>query len=291
MAINLAEKYASQIQQKFTAASYVDGHLSNKLDFVGARTVHVYTINSVALNDYSRAASANRYGTPAEIGDTKQELYMRQDKSFTGIIDKGNSIDQTINKVGQFIAVETDEVIVPTMDAYKLKRLADFAGTRACYTADVKASNIVARMAAGRKVLKDNRVPTAGCTIFVTTNVFNALVECDQFKNLINMGEKALGKGVIGEMYGMKVVECPSDIMPEGCNFIMVHKDAACTPVKLNETKVHLDPPGVSGSLVEGRFYYDCFVFDAKKYGIYADYTGASTTPPAVTDSQEKPTE
>lgn len=285
--VNLHEKYSDKIQQKFTAESFVDSRLSNQLSFVGAKTVQVSTISTVQINDYSRTASANRYGTPDEVGDTIQELHMKQDKSFTGIIDKGNSVDQCIEKAGKFLNVQISEAVVPMMDKYKLQRLADFAGTRKATSAAISNSNVITRMADARKVMLDNRVPVAGRTWFVTTDVFNALIGTDYFKNLASLGDKAIAKGQVGELFGSPVIECPADIMPANCNFILIHKDAATTPSKIAETKVHIDPPGISGNLVEGRYYYDCFVFDAKKYGVYADFTGSAA--PSVTDKQGKP--
>lgn len=35
------------------------------------------------------------------------------------------------------------------------------------------------------------------------------------------------------------------------------------------EYKIHIDPPGLSGNLVEGRVCYDAFVLENKKNGIY----------------------
>lgn len=272
MAINLATKYSDKIQQKFTQESLLDGRLSNNLSFVGAKTVVVTTISPVEVNDYSRTASANRYGTPAEVQDVKQEMTMSQDKSFTGIIDKGNSVDQTINKAGAFLKVQVSEAIVPMMDKYKLGVLAA-KGTAGSETAALSADNVIDRLSAARKAFVDGHVPTTGRTWFVSTEVFNLLVKTDHFKNLQTLGDKAMAKGQVGEIFGAAVVEVPADTMPEGVNFILVHKDAACSPSKIAETKVHIDPPGISGNLVEGRYYYDCFVFDAKKKGVYVDKT------------------
>ena len=39
--------------------------------------------------------------------------------------------------------------------------------------------------------------------------------------------------------------------------------------MNLAEYKIHTDAPGISGSLVEGRVYYDAFVLDNKKDAIY----------------------
>ena len=51
-----------------------------------------------------------------------------------------------------------------------------------------------------------------------------------------------------------------------GCGF-------ASKAEKLDDYKIHQDPPGINGNLVEGRVYYDAFVLDAKKDGIYAHFT------------------
>ena len=40
-------------------------------------------------------------------------------------------------------------------------------------------------------------------------------------------------------------------------------------PAKLEDYKIHQDPPGISGSLVEGRVNYDAFVLDNKKSALY----------------------
>lgn len=270
--VNLATKYSDKIQQKFTQESLVDGRLSNNLSFVGARTVKVTTIGTVPITPYNRTLSANRYGTPEEVGDTVQELTMQKDEAFTGIIDKGNSLDQTINKAGQFMKVQISEAVVPHMDAYKLGVLAE-QGTAGSATAALTAETIMDRLSAARKAFVDAHVPTTGRTWFVSTEVFNLLVKTDYFKNLQTLGVKAIAKGQVGEIFGAPVIEVPADIMPEGVNFILIHKDAACSPSKIADTKVHIDPPGISGNLVEGRYYYDCFVFDAKKQGVYVDKT------------------
>ena len=270
MAVNLATKYAEKIQQKFTAGSLVDGRLSNDYSFVGAKTVVVSTIGTVAVNDYDRTAGSNRYGAPEEVQDTKQELTMTQDKSFTGIIDKGNTKDQNINKAGKFLSVQINEVITPMMDKYKLEKLAAAAGTTKTDVA-ITAENVIARMSEARKVFLNNRVTLANRTWFVTTDIFSALVNSLHFKYNETLGLKAICKGHLGYIFEAPVVEVPEDIMPVNTNFILVHKNAACAPVKIAETKVHIDPPGISGNLVEGRYYYDCFVFDAKKMGVYVD--------------------
>lgn len=68
---------------------------------------------------------------------------------------------------------------------------------------------------------------------------------------------------------GMDVIKMPSKRMPEKARFMITHPVATVAPTKLEEYKIHQDPPGISGELVEGRIVYDAFVLDNKKMAIY----------------------
>lgn len=274
--VNLSRKDLAQIQQRFTIESLLQSRLENNLDFVGARTVRIFTIDSAPLQDYDRTAPGNRYGTPSEVSDSLQELTMSQDKSFAKTIDKGNTKDQSINKAGKFVKIQTDEQIIPMKDRYGFGVLGHKAGKIVGASAAISAANVIARLSAGRAWLLNARVPVPGRTLYVSTEMYNALVETPQFINLDKLGAKAIAKGQIGEIFGSPVVEVPTDLLPIGVNFIWLHKAAAASPSKIAETKVHLDPPGISGNLVEGRYYWDAFVFGAKADGIYVDVTTAS---------------
>ena len=80
-------------------------------------------------------------------------------------------------------------------------------------------------------------------------------------------------KGVISMLDGLSVVKVPAVRLPEKFGFMIAHPCATVAPTKLDEYKVHQDPPGISGSLVEGRIVYDAFVLDNKKMAIYYQAT------------------
>ena len=90
------------------------------------------------------------------------------------------------------------------------------------------------------------------------------------------MGKEALAKGVVGQYDNMEVIKVPATRWPKNLNFMIVHKNAATAPVKMSETNLHKDPPGISGHLLEGREYYDCFVFAPRCGGVYAEVNTAS---------------
>ena len=88
MAINYASKYAQKIDEKFARESMTSAAVNNDYDFVGVKTVNVYSVPTAVMNDYS-VSGTSRYGTPQEIENTVQEMTMTRDRSFTFTIDRG----------------------------------------------------------------------------------------------------------------------------------------------------------------------------------------------------------
>ena len=80
-------------------------------------------------------------------------------------------------------------------------------------------------------------------------------------------------KGVIGMLDGMAVIKIPAIRLPEKCGFMICHPSATVAPTKLEDYKIHQDPPGISGVLVEGRINYDAFVLENKAKAIYYQET------------------
>ena len=62
MAVNLAAKYSSKLDQLFTAGSYTERYVNKKYDFTGAKTVEVYTVTTVAPSNYDRTNTGDRFG-------------------------------------------------------------------------------------------------------------------------------------------------------------------------------------------------------------------------------------
>ena len=58
---------------------------------------------------------------------------------------------------------------------------------------------------------------------------------------------------------------------------------ATISPMKLQDYKIHTDPPGISGDLVEMRVIFDAFVKPTKADGIYvACKTGTVAADPTI---------
>ena len=275
MAINLHDKYAKEIQTKFVKESLIVGILDNAYSFSGVKTVKISTPLTVPMTDYVRSG-ANRYGTPVEMEDVVQEMTLTQDKSFSLTIDKGNNADQNgIKEAGKMLALQIAERAVPTMDAYCLGALAQKAGKVVAGGALTK-SNVCEAITAGTTYMDDAEVPNDGRAILVPSDTYAKLRLSDEFQKCDGMLKESLSKGQVGMYDGMKVIKVPASRWPKNVNFIIVHKKSGCAPVKLNDTKLHQDPPGISGNLLEGRQYYDLFVFGAKCDGVYVNVNASS---------------
>lgn len=271
MAVNLLEKGARRIEAFFSQESLVAGRFSNNYDWSGAKTIRVLTPVTVPMTNYTRSGS-NRYGSPTEMQDIAQELTLTQDKSFALTVDKGNNADQNgLKAAGRMLKLQLNERAIPTMDGYALGVLANKAGKIFGSSTALSKSNVCERISAGTEYLDDAEVPQENRTLFVPAATYTFLKLSPEFLGLEKLGTKAIAKGQVGEYDGMTVVKIPKGRWPANVNFIIAYKNSAVVPVKLNETKLHQDPPGISGNLIEGRQYYDAFVFGAKADGIYAD--------------------
>ncbi|MEG1017444.1 MAG: P22 phage major capsid protein family protein [Oscillospiraceae bacterium] len=269
--VNLNTKFHDGITSKFAQESLVANRLSSDYEFSGAKTVKVLTPITVAMQDYTRSGS-NRYGTPTEMQDIVQELTLSQDKSFTITIDKGNLEDQNYAKnTMTMVAVQMRERAIPEMDKYVLNMLAKKAGKIVGQTAETTTGNVCARISDATKYLDDNEVPVNDRTLFVSADTYRLLKHSNEYMAVEGLAREAIRRGTVGRYDAMEVVKVPASRWPLNANFIIVHKNAAVAPVKLSETKVHQDPPGISGALLEGRQYYDLFVFGARCDGVYAD--------------------
>ena len=213
---------------------------------------------------------------------------MSQDKAFSLTVDKGNNLDQGgVKAAGRMMALEIKEQVIPMKDRYTFGRLAMQAGNIVGNGEALTKENVCERISAGTAKLDDAEVPEGDRTLFVPVETYNLLKFSKLFTENEKLGYKATAKGQVGEYDNMPVVKVPKSRWPDNVNFMIIYKRSATAPVKINDTKLHQDPPGLSGNLLEGRFYYDTFVIGAKAAGIYVEVNtgsgkGKVTAVPAI---------
>lgn len=269
MAINYAVKYSPLVDEKFRLGRLTAVGTNNDYGFEGVGTVKIFSIPTVAMNDYTTSGS-NRYGAPADLQNEIQELLLNKDRAFTFVIDKKSS-DDTMGAMdaGKALARQIEEVAIPEIDKETLKVLfTDANTTKGTATAATKA-NAYELFLKGTESLSENKVPEGGRIAFVTPAFYNLLKLDPAFVKASEAGQDMLVKGAVGMVDGVNIVKVPTSYFPTKGQFAIVHPAAVIAPVKLTEYKIHTDAPGISGYLVEGRLRYGIFVLKQKAKAVY----------------------
>ena len=262
MAINLAEKYSAKVDERFKLGSIIAGLTNQDYDWDGVNTIKVYSINTVATGAYTRSG-ANRYGTPAELQDTVTPYQITQDRAFTFTIDKGNDMEQLgVKNAGKALARQIDEVLIPEHDKYVLGKMAAGAGNS--FVQPVTTSNAYETILSAHEALSEDKAPLAGRIIVAPYSFLTKIKQDASFVKQADLGQQIALTGQVGTVDGAPLVLAPAAYFPTDVELMLVHPVATVAPVKLNEYKLHLDPPGISGALVEGRTIYDAFVLANK---------------------------
>jgi len=270
MAVNLAKKYQSAIDQQYSKKSLTKAMFGMKYDFIGSKTAVVYTLTSQALADYTRTG-ANRFGSPAELQDVTQEYSITKDRGFSITVDKGNYMQGNLVKTtGAVIKIQLEERFIPEQDLYNLTVLAASAATASqVATAAITASNAYEKFLDASVALDNALVPRDGRVAVVSPSFYKFIKLDGNFIKASDMGQKMLVNGQVGEIDGVAIVVGYTAILPTNTAFIMTHPSANAAPMQLEEINTHDNPPGISGALIEGRFIYDAFTSVPKIKAVY----------------------
>lgn len=278
MAINLAAKYEKKVAERFSLGSKTDAAAGHDYDFAGVKTIKIYSIDTVAMTDYTRSGTA-RFGALTELGDTMQELTLAKDRAFTFSIDAGNASEQfNVKQANAALKRQIDEVVTPEIDAYRLSAWATGKGLTdgeilSSVDGELTADNIVEAIFTANAKMSDEKVPLNGRTLFIPELTFVKFKLSSIVMGADGIAAENLRRGYKGTIDGTAVVTVPSSLFPAGVNFLLKHKGATVDPMKLKNYRVHKNPMGVDGDVVEGRIIYDSFVLDTKAKAILVSKT------------------
>lgn len=291
--INLVTKFSPLVDEKFYNESKTSLVVNRDYDFIGTRSIKIFTVGTAPMNDYGRPVTVDangnpivsredtestnmvsRYGAINDLSTEIQEVSMERDRSFTFAIDKMDE-DETLGALnaGSALARQLREVVIPEVDKYTYTKMASNAGKTETET--ITSSTAYTSILAGTEYMDEKYVPAEG-RVLVCTPAFYTLLKQD--KNAVletEIGQSMRIRGVVSNMDGVIIQKVPSNFLPAGLNFILAHRIATTQAIKLAEYKINTDPQGISGSLVEGRIYYTAFVRNNKKDAIYVSGTSA----------------
>lgn len=273
MAINLTTKFLPYTDELFATESKKSLLTNNDFDWTGAHTVKVYKVGTSEMTDYNRnpveGFTGSRYGIVKDLDATTEEFTLKKDRSFTFAIDKLDT-DETAQQLAaaSALARQQRQVVIPEVDAYTYGVMAENAGHKP-EAVELTEDNIYTEIVNANNALDNAEVPETDRQLVVSPDVYTLMKKSKDIVMETDISAEMRLKGVIAMIDGAQVIKVPATRLPENFGFMLAHPVATVAPTKLEDYKIHLDPPGISGSLVEGRICYDAFVLDNKKNAIY----------------------
>ena len=273
MAIDLVTKFQPYTDEMFKAESKKYLLTNQDFDWTGAHTVKVYKITTSDMNDYGRTGPEegnwSRYGAVDTLDATTEEMTLTKDRSFTFAIDKLDE-DETAEQLAaaSALARQIREKVIPEVDTYTYGVMCTKAGNKPT-AATLTADNIYDEILKGSEALDNAEAPETNRVLLVTPASYSLMKKSADIVLETDVGQEMRLRGVIGMLDGLSVIKVPANRLPSAFGFLLAHPSATVAPTKLEEYNVHINPPGISGSLVEGRVCYDAFVLDNKKYCVY----------------------
>ncbi|WWR19590.1 hypothetical protein V1226_24630 [Lachnospiraceae bacterium JLR.KK009] len=273
MAISLVTQFLPYVDELFTTESKKSLLTNNDFDWTGAHTVKVYKVGTSEMADYNRNPASgftgSRYGTVEDLDATTEEFTLKKDRSFTFVIDKLDE-DETKQQLAaaSALARQQRQVVIPEVDAYTYGVMCAGAGHKPDAIA-ITAENIYDEIIKGNNALDNAEVPETGRYLTVTPDVYVLMKKCRDIVMETDIANELRIKGVIAMIDGLSVIKIPATRLPADFGFMIAHPCATVAPTKLEDYKIHADPPGISGSLVEGRICYDAFILENKAKAIY----------------------
>lgn len=268
----LTTTYLPYVDEQFSTESKKSLLTNQDFNWSGAHTVKIYKVKTSTMNDYDRNGTnsrTNRFGDPEELEGTTEEMTLNKDRSFTFIIDKLDS-EETGNVLAGATALarQNREVIIPEVDKYTYGVMCESAGTKPTALA-LTVDNIYDEITKATEALDNAEVPDTERVLVVTPATYRLMKKCKDITMETDIGNDLRLKGVIANLDGALVIRIPEVRLPKDFGFMLVHPCATVAPTKLEDYRVHQDPPGISGQLVEGRIVYDAFVLENKEKAIY----------------------
>lgn len=267
--INLTKKASPKVLERFKFGSCTEGLFSHNYSWTGVATVQIYSIDTLPLNDYNpeKVDGGSRFGNLINVGDTIQELTVKDNKSFIGVIEETyNTQQMQIKRAGEIIRRQTDEVMIPYVDKYRLNKLATYAtsGRGNLATANLSSSNIVQQIMLANAAMSEMLVPDAGRVLYMS---YGTAIKLKLAQQIVgsgpvdkgSLGEKAIVNGVIGKIDKCQIKLVPAGYLPNDVAFMIVKRGEAFAPTQIKSYKVHDGAHVLDGKIVTGHLLHDCF--------------------------------
>ena len=230
---------------------------------------------SYQMGTYNRATGL----TQKDLVFERVEKTLSQDKGDSlslDIMDKEEAqIADGIVGVYNFYNIK---VVVPTIDTYAFAQLsATGNGAKFNVHSSLSAANIVPALFSDFKDLKNKRIKTNECIVYIGSTAMAYLEEATYGKGILTIGNWNGDLETTAIMIkGAKIVEVPDDELPEDVQWIICHPLAADVIPVLAAAEFKDNIPGFVGKAqVDVRHYFDAWVQPTGGDGVVVSLSSA----------------
>lgn len=264
---------------------------NERVRFIGADTVNLYTTNMDGLGDYSRNAGF----VTGSVTGAWEPYKLSQDRGRSFMVDVMDN-DETMGMAfgtltGEFIRTK----VTPEIDAYRFAKYSGTSGISQATPADIVigTTDMPALIQEAETVMGDDEVPEEGRILFISETGYAALK--DKITRMVLNGERGVETAV--DYYdGMRVIKVPKGRFNTGItlndgtssgetnggytvpastsypiNFMIIHPWAVMQVVKHVVPRIFSPEVNQSADAwkFDYRIFHDCFVEKNKVAGIY----------------------
>lgn len=260
----------------FRSASLTADLETNTIRFIGENAIKLPKITFA-----SDTAGIVTRGSALEVKDVTQDW-----DTYVLSQDIGNSLrqdkmdeDEGGLSIIAFANRYVIDVIVPTVDKYRLTKLALNSNADTTKALAITTANSFSALSDAEDKMLDNEVQFAGSIIYLKSTAYSALKKSADFTRFINTGEWTGAIKNEVKMYNdAKIQPIPAARWPySDLNFLVVNPTAQFSVVKHNSSTYYEKVPGYTGSQIDYRMYHDCFVIPNRNKGIYAEWEKPAT--------------
>lgn len=270
--IELAKNYLADPQNLndvFVADSQFGELMIQRFEAVGANTIllPINTYGVTEIPDYSRAVGYDKVDI-----DRKWDTYtLTQDWGMQLGVDAMDIEESKAEGIIAFANDATRKLTIPRADKYIAKKLVDNAGTTV--QATITKVNVLDEID-NATVVFENEGVVGNLHLFVTPEVYKAIKNADGFTRTLDVKDPRTG--VVREVNYIDDIEVhvvKGKRLPVGTNFILLTEEAVFGIIKHNPSYYFAAGtyPGKDSDVADLRLYFDFFVFENKKIGIYVN--------------------
>lgn len=295
--MNYAAQYAQELANAYPYLSYFgdlwNGSESARFRPLSGKVVYIPSMTVTGAKAANRDQITGVFDRNFDISWQAAELSM--DREWDTLVDpldimETNEVATIANVTKTFNELQK----VPEMDAYMASKLATVAlgTTGGASTTALTSANILEEWDKGVEYMTNARVNRDRVRCAMTPAAFKLLKEAAGLTRFVDVtaGIQAVDRNV-AKLDGIQITEVPADLMKtkftfttgfvaandaQQINFILFDPMAIAAPIVYDQSMISAPTAQTKGKyLYYERYYYDVFVLNNRKAGVYASVVAA----------------